>query len=64
MGNKVTKVCSLDYNPLVSQRSRVRERRASPQMRARARGVFPLYRETLSLRRPPEARLGQVVVWN
>ena len=64
MGNKVNKVCSLDYNPLVS-RSRVPERRASPQMRARARGVFPLkYRETLSLRRPPEARLGQVVVWN
>ena len=48
MGNKVTKVCSLDYNPLVSQRSRVRERRASrTDARARA-GRFPSLRETLS----------------
>ena len=49
MGNKVNKVCYLDYNPLVSE-PRARERRASPQMRARARGVFPLSAR-LSLRR-------------
>ena len=74
MGNKVNKVCSLDYNPLVSQ-PRARAPRVPTDVRARARGAFspgfpsldsPRARDSLwglgTL--PGEARLGQVVVWN